>query len=90
MGEVNGIKGAWGHVKGGMGGVSQAIAKAAVEAGAEIHVSTPVRSINVDGGKARGVRLESGEIIESDCVLSNASPVTTLLDLVDKGTYRRT
>ncbi|EGZ29865.1 hypothetical protein PHYSODRAFT_261176 [Phytophthora sojae] len=84
MGEVNGIKGAWGHVKGGMGGVSQAIAKAAVEAGAEIHVSTPVRSINVDGGKARGVRLESGEIIESDCVLSNASPVTTLLDLVDK------
>ncbi|KAE9020836.1 Pyridine nucleotide-disulfide oxidoreductase domain-containing protein 2 [Phytophthora fragariae] len=48
MGEVNGIKGAWGHVKGGMGGVSQAIEKAAVEAGAEIHVSTPVQSINVN------------------------------------------
>ncbi|KAJ8537362.1 hypothetical protein ON010_g13237 [Phytophthora cinnamomi] len=84
MGEVNGIKGAWGHVKGGMGGVSQSIEKAAIEAGAEIHVNTPVQSINVDRGKVRGVRLESGEIVESDYVLSNASPVTTMLDLVDK------
>ncbi|GMF25913.1 unnamed protein product [Phytophthora fragariaefolia] len=84
MGEVNGIKGAWGHVKGGMGGVSQAIKKAAIEAGAEIHVSTLVESINVHGGKARGVRLKTGEVIESDYVLSNASPVTTMLDLVDK------
>ncbi|KAF4323224.1 hypothetical protein BBO99_00003046 [Phytophthora kernoviae] len=48
MGEVNGIKGAWGHVKGGMGGVSQSIAKAATEAGAEIHANTPVKSININ------------------------------------------
>ncbi|KAG7388930.1 Pyridine nucleotide-disulfide oxidoreductase domain-containing protein 2 [Phytophthora pseudosyringae] len=84
MGEVNGIKGAWGHVKGGMGGVSQAIEKAATEAGVEIHVSTPVKSISVRGGKARGVCLGSGDVIESDCILSNASPVTTMLDLLDE------
>eukprot|EP00644_Phytophthora_capsici_P011061 jgi/Phyca11/565409/estExt2_Genewise1.C_PHYCAscaffold_180047 len=85
MGEVNGIKGAWGHVKGGMGGVSEAIKNAAIEAGAEIHVSTPVKSISVQDGRASGVCLVNGEVIESDCVLSNASPVTTILDLVDNG-----
>ncbi|KAL4154819.1 hypothetical protein PRNP1_006935 [Phytophthora ramorum] len=85
MGEVNGIKGAWGHVKGGMGGVSQAIEKAATEAGAEIHVSTPVKSISVHDGKARGVCLENGDVIESDYILSNASPITTMLDLLDTG-----
>ncbi|OWZ12617.1 Beta-carotene ketolase [Phytophthora megakarya] len=84
MGEVNGIKGAWGHVRGGMGGVSQAIKRAATEAGAEIHVNTPVKSIHVQNGKARGVFLESGDVIESGCILSNASPVTTMLDLLDK------
>ncbi|RLN57423.1 hypothetical protein BBJ29_004056 [Phytophthora kernoviae] len=84
MGEVNGIKGAWGHVKGGMGGVSQSIAKAATEAGAEIHANTPVKSINVSVGKVRGVCLENGDTIESNCVMSNASPVTTMLELVDK------
>ncbi|KAG6976976.1 hypothetical protein JG688_00000788, partial [Phytophthora aleatoria] len=84
MGEVNGIKGAWGHVKGGMGGVSKAIEKAATEAGAEIHVSSPVKSISVRDGKACGVCLESGGVVESDCILSNASPVTTMLDLLDQ------
>lgn len=68
-----------------MGGVSQAIEKAATEAGAEIHVSTPVKSISVRDGKARGVCLESGDVIESDCIMSNASPVTTMLQLLDKG-----
>lgn len=83
MGEVNGIKGAWGHVKGGMGGVSQAISKAAVEAGAEIHVNTPVESINVANGKVHGISLVDGDVLESTCVLSNASPMVTMLDLVD-------
>jgi phytoene dehydrogenase-like protein len=84
MGEVNGIKGAWGHVKGGMGAVSQAIQSAAIEAGADVHVNTPVKSIAVSDGKARGVCLESGDVVESDCIVSNASPVTTMLDLLGK------
>ncbi|KAG7400741.1 Pyridine nucleotide-disulfide oxidoreductase domain-containing protein 2 [Phytophthora boehmeriae] len=84
MGEVNGIKGAWGHVKGGMGGVSQSIANAALEAGTEIHVNTPVKSIYVGDGKVRGVCLRNGDVIESDCVMSNASPFTTMLELVDE------
>ncbi|KAF1776247.1 FAD/NAD(P)-binding domain [Phytophthora cactorum] len=77
-------QGRLGHVKGGMGGVSKAIEKAATEAGAEIHVSSPVKSISVRDGKACGVCLESGGVVESDCILSNASPVTTMLDLLDQ------
>lgn len=84
MGEVNGIKGMWGHVKGGMGGVSQALEKSATEAGVEIFTNAPVKSIDVHDGKVQGVSLVSGEVIESDFVLSNASPLVTMLDLLDE------
>lgn len=84
MGEVNGIKGMWGHVKGGMGGVSQALERSATEAGVEIFTSTPVKSIDVHDGRVRGVSLESGEAIEADVVLSNTSPLVTMLDLLDE------
>lgn len=84
MGEVNGMKGMWGHVKGGMGGVSQALEKSAMEAGVEILTNAPVKSINVRDGKVHGVSLESGDVIDSDFVLSNASPMITMLDLLDE------
>lgn len=84
MGEVNGVKGMWGHVKGGMGGVSQALERSAMEAGAEIFTSSPVKSIDVHNGRVRGVSLESGGALEADVVLSNASPLVTMLDLLDE------
>ncbi|KAF1333763.1 Pyridine nucleotide-disulfide oxidoreductase domain-containing protein 2, partial [Globisporangium splendens] len=84
MGEVNGVKGMWGHVKGGMGGVSQALEKSAIKAGAEIFTNAPVKSINVHDGRVQGVSLESGDVIDSDFVLSNASPMITMLDLLDE------
>lgn len=84
MGEVNGIKGMWGHVKGGMGGVSQALEKSAIEAGVEIFTNAPVKSIDVHDNKVQGVSLESGEVIASNFVLSNASPLVTMLDLLDE------
>ncbi|KNC99845.1 uncharacterized protein SPPG_05219 [Spizellomyces punctatus DAOM BR117] len=84
MGGVNGIKGAWGVVEGGMGAVSESIARAAKEAGADIRTSAPVERILVSEaeGKAVGVRLRNGEEIRAPIVLSNATPKVTFLDLL--------
>lgn len=84
MGEVNGVKGMWGHVKGGMGAVSRSLELAALEAGATILTNAPVASINVQDGRVRGVSLEDGETYEADCVVSNANPAMTMLDLIDE------
>ena len=58
FGEVNGIKGAWGHAIGGMGAITQAMAKACAEAGVEIRTDSPVREVILDKGNARRRRAE--------------------------------
>ena len=82
LGELNGVKGAWGHVRGGMGAISQALARSAEAHGAEIRVDAAVRSIDVSGGRTTGVTLESGEQLIGAVVISGAHPRTTVLDLV--------
>ncbi|HEY7852344.1 MAG TPA: NAD(P)/FAD-dependent oxidoreductase, partial [Caulobacteraceae bacterium] len=74
FGEVNGIKGAWGHAIGGMGSITQAMARACVEAGVEISTAAPVREIAISGGRARGVVLEDGADIAARVVVSNLNP----------------
>ena len=74
FGEVNGVKGAWGHALGGMGSITQAMAKACVEAGVEISVDSPVREIAIHGGKARGVVLDDGTDLSARAVISNLNP----------------
>jgi phytoene dehydrogenase-like protein len=81
-GRAMGIQGAWGYVRGGMGAISNAAAAAARGFGAEIRTSSPIGMILVRDGRAAGVVLEDGSEIESRYVLSNASPLTTFLDLV--------
>jgi phytoene dehydrogenase-like protein len=75
FGEVNGKKGAWGHAVGGMGAITQAMAVACVDAGVEISLEAPVVQVLVDGGKAAGVRLESGEEIAAPIVAANVGPL---------------
>ena len=83
IGDVDGHFGAWGWVKGGMGGVSNALAESARAAGAEVRTDAEVARIMVSGeGKAVGVELEDGSMIAATRVVSNAHPVTTYLDLV--------
>jgi phytoene dehydrogenase-like protein len=84
MGEVNGIKGMWGHVRGGMGAVSKAIESAAIEYGAEIVTNASVKSIDVHDGRVCGVTLASGEAIEATHVLANTNPLVTMLDLIEE------
>jgi phytoene dehydrogenase-like protein len=81
LGELNGVSGLWGHVKGGMGGISQALARSAEAAGATIRTGAPVRSIDVVDGGAAGVTLESGESVTAPLVISGAHPRTTVLEL---------
>ncbi len=83
MGGVNGHRGLWGFVRGGMGAVSEAIAASARSHGAEIRVSAPVKQILVKGGKARGVVLESGEEIKAKAVATGVDPKRTFLQLMD-------
>jgi phytoene dehydrogenase-like protein len=86
MGEIDGAFRAWGIPKGGTGGVSNAIARAARAQGAEIRTEAPVARILVSGDRATGVVLESGEEIEASSVLSSADAKVTFLDLLEPGT----
>jgi phytoene dehydrogenase-like protein len=74
----------WGFVRGGIGLVTEAMAAAAREAGAEVRTVAPVERVLVEDGRGIGVRLEDGEEIRAARVLSNADPKTTFLDLVDR------
>jgi phytoene dehydrogenase-like protein len=74
FGEVNGNKGAWGHSIGGMGKITQIMAKIVREMGVEISLEAPVDKVLVDGDRAVGVRLESGEEIAAARVIANVGP----------------
>ena len=74
FGEVNGNKGAWGHVLGGMGAITQAMAKVVQGMGVQISLEAPVAQVIVDAGRAVGVRLESGEEVVADIVIANVGP----------------
>ena len=82
FGEVNGKKGAWGHAIGGMGAITQAMARSAQARGAIIRVSTPVREVLVEGDRAVGVVTDSGETIRAAAVISNLNPKLLYLKLL--------
>ena len=83
FGEVNGKKGAWGHAIGGMGAISQAMAKAAAARGVEIRVASPVREVLVESGRAVGVVTDTGEAIRARSVVSNLNPKLLYGSLID-------
>ncbi len=83
FGEVNGKKGVWGHALGGMGAITQAMAKAAAERGVDIRTASPVREVLVEAGRAVGVVTEKGEAIRARCVVSNLNPKLLYGSLID-------
>uniref|UniRef100_A0A8C3DR84 Pyridine nucleotide-disulphide oxidoreductase domain 2 n=1 Tax=Corvus moneduloides TaxID=1196302 RepID=A0A8C3DR84_CORMO len=83
MGELEGRRGAWGYVAGGMGALSQAIAHAATARGAHIFAEKAVCHVLLGrDGEAQGVALQDGTEVRSKLVLSNASPQITFLELI--------
>lgn len=82
MGTAGGARGVWGYVEGGMGALSQAIARAAAGLGVEIRLNAEVAEILVEGGRACGVRLANGETLRAAAVASNATAQVTFGELV--------
>src|SRR5271168_4946495 len=85
FGEVNGKKGVWGHAIGGMGAISQAMASAARQAGAEIALDAGVRELIVERDRAVGVILDNGETIRAKYVASSVNPKLLYTRLVPSG-----
>lgn len=76
-------EGYW-YPRGGMGAVPEALARIARDNGAEIRMKTLAKRIIVESGRATGVELDTGEVVRSKVVVSNASAVPTYLDLVGR------
>lgn len=82
FGEVNGQQGVWGHAVGGMGSITQAMAKAARQQGVEILTNSEVKQVNIEYGKAIGVELKSGESLAAKTIASNLNPALLFSKLV--------
>jgi phytoene dehydrogenase-like protein len=74
LGEVNGKKRLWGHAIGGMGAITQAMARAAAGYGVEIETDAPVREVLIEKGRASGVVLETGQVVRGRTVAANVNP----------------
>ena len=83
FGEVNGKKGVWGHAIGGMGAITQAMAKSAMSRGADVRLNAEVREIRVDKGRVTGAVTSAGEVFEAGAVVSNLNPKLLFTRLVD-------
>jgi phytoene dehydrogenase-like protein len=84
MGEIDGAFRAWGFARGGTGGISNAIAEAAVEAGVEIRKQAAVAKIIVKNGRAVGVALENGDEVYARVISSSVDPRLTFLKFIEK------
>jgi phytoene dehydrogenase-like protein len=80
----HGVQGFTGHVIGGMGAITSALADAAREHGATILTGVAVAEILTKDGRAVGVALADGREFSATVVLSNADPKRTFLSLIDK------
>jgi len=83
MGETNGKRGVWAYVRGGMGGLTQALARAGKALGVAIRTEAEVRHILVKNGAAYGVALADGTEIRARVVASNADANVTFNRLLD-------
>lgn len=83
MGECNGVRGVWGYVRGGMGGISNAIADSARAAGAEIITKADVEQILIKQGQVGGVALKDGRQFYSSRVASCVDCNITFFKLMD-------
>ncbi len=77
------LQGFYGHVIGGMGSITQALAAAGEKVGVEIRTSASVTRIDVRHGRAHSVVLDDGTELRARIVFSNADPKRTFLGLMD-------
>src|SRR6266446_27052 len=82
MGEIDGAFRSWGLSRGGTGAISNAIAGAAREAGAEIRTEAPIAKIILTNGRAKGVVLENGDELYANVISSSVDPRLTFIKMV--------
>ncbi|MFN0218972.1 MAG: phytoene desaturase family protein [Hyphomicrobium sp.] len=85
FGEVNGKTGVWGHAIGGMGAITQAMAKCAIARGAEIRTDAGVARVAIEEGRTAGVTLTSGETVRARSIAANVGAKLLFRDLVAPG-----
>jgi phytoene dehydrogenase-like protein len=83
IGDTGGQAGAWGFPRGGMGGVTKALAAAARSFGAELRTGAEVAQIRTSGGRVAGVTLADGTEIDAPTVVTTAHPQISFLRLLD-------
>lgn len=83
MGEAGGARGVWGYVRGGMGGLANALEKVCLDLGVTIKRATPVKSIDINQGKVVGVTTESGEHLETSNVASTVDARLTFERMIE-------
>lgn len=84
VGEANGVRGMWGHAKGGMGAISQAIARSGEAYGVRIETSAPVAEITASRGAVTGVVTKDGRRFTAPRVISAIHPKLLFGKLLDK------
>ncbi|MEO5973139.1 MAG: NAD(P)/FAD-dependent oxidoreductase [Sphingomicrobium sp.] len=84
FGEAAGVPGAWGHAIGGMGAITQAMARACHEAGVDILLNTSVEEVIVDRHRAAGV-VAGGKAWRADVVVAGVNPKLLFDRLVPAG-----
>jgi phytoene dehydrogenase-like protein len=85
FGEVNGVRGVWGHAIGGMGSITDAMSKSAASKGVEIELGTSVKKVIIKNNKACGVLLDNGDIEEAKIIVSNLNPSLLYNQLIGEG-----
>ncbi len=83
IGEHDGLFGSWAFHKGGNGGFTQVLARAAQAYGAEIRLESPVEAVMTQHGRTTGVALVDGTELKADIVVSALDPRRTFLELVE-------
>jgi phytoene dehydrogenase-like protein len=84
MGEAGGKRGVWGYMRGGMGGLTQALAAAARDLGADIRCEAEVARILVEDDRVVGVALSNGDEYLAPIVASNADARVTFLGMLNR------
>jgi phytoene dehydrogenase-like protein len=83
FGEVEGVRGVWGHAIGGMGAITQAMAAEARRLGVRIHTDAPVNRVQVRSGRVSGIVLADGREIAAQRVVGNVNPKLLYLDMLE-------
>lgn len=84
IGEVASRRGTWGHPIGGMGAITQAMYRQALDLGIAIEVNREVVQVGIGNGKVAGVILDDGSVRDANAVVANVAPQHLYLDLIDK------